>query len=49
MPNRRNPLPSEAVAGKMDEQTIFSTRHGKTYSKRNTKPKQPNTKAQKAA
>jgi hypothetical protein len=47
MPKRRNPLPSEAVSGKMDEETIFSTRHGKTYSKRNTKPKQPNTKAQK--
>lgn len=42
-----NPFHSGDVAGKMDGQTIFSTRHGKTYSKRNTKPKQPNTKAQK--
>jgi len=46
LPKHRHPLPAEAVAGKFDERTIFSTRHGKTYSKRNTKPKQPNTKAQ---
>ena len=32
----------------MDEETIFSTRHGKTYRKRYAKPKQPNSKAQMA-
>jgi len=32
----------------MDEQTIFSTRFGKTYRKRYAKPKQPNSKAQMA-
>jgi len=49
MPKRRIPIPSVAASGKMDEETIFSTRHGKSYSKRYAKPKQPNTKAQKEA
>jgi len=39
MPKRRNPLPSEAASGKMDEQTIFSTRFGKTYRKRYVIPR----------
>lgn len=43
------PPPSEAVSGKMDEETIFSTRHGKTYSKRYARPRQPNSPAQKEA
>jgi hypothetical protein len=46
MPKRRTPLPAAAASGKLDEKTIFSTRHGKGYSKRYAKPKQPNTKAQ---
>ena len=31
----------------MDEESVFSTRFGKTYRKRYAVPKQPNTKAQK--
>jgi hypothetical protein len=46
MPKPPTPIPSQAASGKFDEKVIFSTRHGKSYSKRNTKPKQPNTKAQ---
>jgi hypothetical protein len=43
----RRPLGSDGATGKMDEETIFSHRHGKTYRKRFTNPKQPNTKPQK--
>ncbi len=43
----RRPLLSDGVVGKMDEKTIFSHRHGITYRKCFTNPKQPNTKAQK--
>lgn len=46
MAKLRKPLFSEAASGKMDEQTILSTRFGKTYRKRYAKPKEPNTKAQ---
>jgi hypothetical protein len=43
----RHPLGSDGAKGKMDEENIFSHRHGITYRKRFAKPKQPNTKAQK--
>jgi hypothetical protein len=43
----RKPLLSEAASGKMDEESVFSTWSGRTYRKRFTSPKQPNTKAQK--
>jgi len=39
MSKLRKPLFSEAASGKMDEQTIFSTRFGKTYRKRYAKPR----------
>ncbi len=48
MSKLRKPLLSEAASGKMDEQSIFSTRFGKTYRKRYAVPKQPNSKAQMA-
>ena len=47
MPKHRLPLQSGNVAGKMDENRIFATLRGQTYSKRYVIPKQPNTKAQK--
>jgi hypothetical protein len=47
MSKLRKPLFSDGASGKMDEETIFSHRHGKSYRKRFTNPKQPNTKAQK--
>jgi len=47
MPKHRNPLQSGQVSGKMDENRIFATLRGQTYSKRYVVPKQPNTKAQK--
>jgi hypothetical protein len=49
MAKHRNPLQSGQVSGKMDENRVFSTYKGQTYSKRFTPPKQPNTKAQKQA
>lgn len=47
MPKLRNPLQSGGAAGKLDNKTIFSNWHGRTYAKRYAVPKQPNTKAQK--
>jgi len=38
MSKLRKPLLSEAASGKMDEQTIFSTKFGKTYRKRYVVP-----------
>jgi hypothetical protein len=43
----RKPLFSDGASGKMDEESIFSHRLGKSYRKRFANPKQPNTKAQK--
>jgi hypothetical protein len=43
------PLQSGQVSGKVDENRVFATRGGRTYSKRYVVPKQPNTKAQKQA
>lgn len=43
----RQPLHSDGAVGKMDDETIFSSRHGKTYRKRYAAPTQPNTKRQK--
>jgi len=47
MAKHRNPLQSGNVSGKMDENRVFATLRGRTYSKRYVVPKQPNTKAQK--
>jgi len=47
MPKHRLPLQSGQVSGKMDENRVFATLRGQTYSKRYVVPKQPNTKAQK--
>ncbi len=47
MPKHLLPLQSGQVSGKMDENRVFATLHGQTYSKRYVVPKQPNTKAQK--
>jgi len=47
MPKLRDPLHSGGAAGKLDENTVFSNWHGRTYAKRHVVPKQPNTKAQK--
>ena len=47
MPKLRNPLQSGGAAGKLNEETVLSNYQGRTYSKRFTPPKQPNTKAQK--
>jgi len=47
MAKHRLPLQSGNVSGKMDENRVFATLHGRTYSKRYVVPKQPNTKAQK--
>ena len=47
MAKHRLPLQSAQVAGKMDENRVFATLRGQTYSKRFTSPKQPNTRAQK--
>ena len=41
MPKHRLPLQSGQVSGKMDENRVFSTYKGQTYSKRFTLPKQP--------
>jgi hypothetical protein len=49
MPKHRYPLQSGEVSGKMDENRVFATLRGQTYSKRYVVPKQPNTKAQKQA
>jgi hypothetical protein len=43
----RKPLLSEGATGKMDEESVFSSRLGKTYRKRYAKPKQPNSPSQK--
>ena len=43
----RRPLLSDGATGKMDEETVFSSRHGKSYRKRYAKPKQPNSESQK--
>ena len=47
MPKHRYPLQSGNVSGKLDENRVFATLRGQTYSKRYVVPKQPNTKAQK--
>ena len=47
MPKLRKPLFSEGAVGKMDEETVFSSRLGKSYRKRYAKPKQPNSESQK--
>jgi hypothetical protein len=47
MAKHRHPLQSGNVSGKMNEDTVFATLQGQTYSKRYVVPKQPNTKAQK--
>ena len=47
MSKHRLPLQSGNVSGKMDENRVFATLRGQTYSKRYVVPKQPNTKAQK--
>jgi len=47
MPKHRLPLQSGNVSGKMDENRVFATLRGQTYSKRYVVPKQPNTRAQK--
>jgi hypothetical protein len=47
MPKLRNPLQSGGAAGKLNEETVLSNYQGRTYAKRFTPPKQPNTKAQK--
>jgi hypothetical protein len=47
MAKHRFPLLSGQVSGKVDEDRVFATRGGQTYSKRYMVPKQPNTKAQK--
>jgi hypothetical protein len=47
MPKVRRPLNSDGVTGKMDEETVFSSRLGKTYRKRYAVPKQPNSESQK--
>jgi len=47
MAKHRLPLQSGNVSGKMDENRVFATLRGQTYSKRYVVPKQPNTKAQK--
>jgi hypothetical protein len=49
MPKVRRPLDSDGVVGKMDEETVFSSRHGRSYRKRYAKPKQPNSPSQKEA
>jgi hypothetical protein len=41
MPKHLHPLQSGQVAGKMDENRIFATLRGQTYSKRYAVPKQP--------
>ena len=43
MAKHRLPLQSGQVSGKMDENRVFATLHGRTYSKRYVVPKQPNT------
>jgi hypothetical protein len=43
----RRPLLSDGATGKMDEETVFSSRLGKSYRKRYAKPKQPNSESQK--
>jgi hypothetical protein len=47
MPKLRKPLFSDGATGKMDEETVFSSRLGKSYRKRYAKPKQPNSESQK--
>ncbi len=47
MPKLRKPLLSDGATGKMDEETVFSSRLGKSYRKRYAKPKQPNSESQK--
>jgi len=47
VPKLRKPLFSEGATGKMDEETVFSSRLGKSYRKRYAKPKQPNSESQK--
>ena len=47
MSKLRKPLFSEGATGKMDEETVFSSRLGKSYRKRYAKPKQPNSESQK--
>jgi len=47
MPKLRKPLFSDGATGKMDEETVFSSRLGKSYRKRYAKPKQPNSPSQK--
>jgi hypothetical protein len=47
MPKLRKPLFSDGATGKMDEETVFSSRHGRSYRKRYAKPKQPNSPSQK--
>jgi len=43
----RKPLFSDGAVGKMDEETVFSSRLGKSYRKRYAKPNQPNSESQK--
>jgi len=43
----RKPLFSDGATGKMDEETVFSSRLGKSYRKRYARPKQPNSESQK--
>ena len=43
----RKPLLSDGATGKMDEETVFSSRLGKTYRKRYAKPNQPDSESQK--
>ncbi len=47
MSKLRKPLFSDGATGKMDEETVFSSRLGKSYRKRYAKPKQPNSESQK--
>lgn len=47
MSKLRKPLFSDGATGKMDEETVFSSRLGKSYRKRYTRPKQPNSPSQK--
>ena len=47
MSKLRKPLFSDGATGKMDEETVFSSRLGKSYRKRYAVPKQPNSESQK--
>jgi hypothetical protein len=47
MSKLRKPLFSDGATGKMDEETVFSSRLGKSYRKRYARPKQPNSESQK--